>query len=563
MNLAIVHYHLNRGGVARVIENQLLALDAVLDPASPWRVAVLYGGRKHGWDEALAGRLRAINLRLVEVPGLDYDNVDESDELGGNKGNKGVGLDYDNAADGDPAVDDPGGMASLASPCSKTEKHAHASESMPPHFRDTLFLRLTDALKRLGFAPDQTVVQVHNHSLGKNVALSACVGALAEQGYPLLLQIHDFAEDFRPANYQRLSSLALDHLYPQAAGIHYAVLNGRDHAILQGAGTAADRLHLLPNPVPTLGQLPDRAAARKRLQATFDVGPDERYVLYPVRGIRRKNLGEAMLVGLLSPPGTVAGLTLPPLNPVEMPVYTAWKRVAAELNLPCRFEVGAPGGLDFKENLAAADAILTTSLAEGFGMVMLEPWPAGRVLTGRDLPEITADFTEAGLRLDHLWARLAVPLGWVGAEHFAERLAEAYRRAVAAYDWSPPTDWEAMLGAKIHDNEVDFGDLDESMQEDVLRAVLDARGGRQAVLKCNPGLEAILAVDARAATATIKHNVRVIEGQFSLVPSGRRLLELLLRVIDGPRGGPVGRLPRPERILGELLDPRRFRMIRG
>ena len=32
MNLAILHYHLFRSGVTRVIENQLLALDAVLDP---------------------------------------------------------------------------------------------------------------------------------------------------------------------------------------------------------------------------------------------------------------------------------------------------------------------------------------------------------------------------------------------------------------------------------------------------------------------------------------------------------------------------------------------------
>jgi len=48
MNLAIVHYHLNRGGVARVIENQLLALDAVLDPMRPWRAVILHGGRNAG-----------------------------------------------------------------------------------------------------------------------------------------------------------------------------------------------------------------------------------------------------------------------------------------------------------------------------------------------------------------------------------------------------------------------------------------------------------------------------------------------------------------------------------
>ena len=48
--------------------------------------------------------------------------------------------------------------------------------------------------------------------------------------------------------------------------------------------------------------------------------------------------------------------------------------------------MGAPGGLEFFENLAAADAVATTSLAEGFGMVFLEAWLAGRPLVGRDLP---------------------------------------------------------------------------------------------------------------------------------------------------------------------------------
>ena len=37
-----------------------------------------------------------------------------------------------------------------------------------------------------------------------------------------------------------------------------------------------------------------------------------------------------------------------------------------------------------------------TSLAEGFGMVFLESWLAECPLLGRDLPEITRDFVEAG-----------------------------------------------------------------------------------------------------------------------------------------------------------------------
>ncbi|MBN1590567.1 MAG: glycosyltransferase family 4 protein [Pirellulales bacterium] len=515
MNLAIVHYHLNRGGVARVVENQLRALDAVLDPASRWHVAVLYGGRKQGWNEELLGQLRTIDLQLVEVPGLDYD------EMGATAG-----------------------LSSSAKP-------------------ERLLTKLTDVLRQLGFEPEQTVLHIHNHSLGKNRDLSASVHGLAELGYALLLQIHDFAEDFRPDNYRRFASLAIDDLYPQAANVHYAVLNGRDWSVLRRSGVELDRLHLLPNPVPTVGPLPDRDAARKKLQAKFDVGPDERFLLYPVRGIRRKNLGEMLLVGLLSPPETVVGLTLAPLNPVETPDYTAWKETASRLNLPCRFEVGGPGALRFDENMAAADVMLTTSLAEGFGMVMLEPWSAGRALVGRNLPEITTDFTKAGLRLDGLWNRLAVPLAWVGRERFIEKASNAYQKVLAACDWPLSPDWETVLREKTRDDVVDFGDLDESMQKDVLQVLVGNPEGRQYVLDHNPDLNAMLAVDMPAAAATIKHNVRVVEGQFSLVPSGRRLSELLLRVADSPRGGRLGRLAHPERILGSFLDPRRFRMIRG
>jgi len=511
MNLAIVHYHLNRGGVARVVENQLRALDAVLDPAARLQVALLHGGRKEGWNDRLAEELRAVDLRLVEVAGLDYESDDEG------------------RADG----------------------------------RSPLAEDLLDALRRLGFAPDETVVHVHNHSLGKNAALTASVRDLAESDFALLLQIHDFAEDFRPTNYRRLAGLGDDRLYPQAPAIHYAVLNGRDHSVLRAAGVDADRLHLLPNPVPAMGQLPDRTDARKKLQAKFDVDPNQRFLLYPVRGIRRKNLGEMLLAGLLSPPGTVVGLTLATLNPAELPGYAMWKETAAAWNLPCRFEVGEPGALTFAENLAASDVLLTTSLAEGFGMVMLESWLARRMLVGRNLPEITVDFADAGLRLDGLWNRLAVPVEWVGRKRFLDRIGDAYREVAAAFDHPLPPDWEQILSEKIDENNtVDFGDLDESMQSDVLGVVVDSQGGRQTLFDGNPRLETSLAVDTAASAATIEHNVRVVEADYSLAAGGRRLLELLRCVAASPRGGPLARPTHPGRILDELLHPRRFRMIR-
>jgi len=297
--------------------------------------------------------------------------------------------------------------------------------------RLALYTQLRDVLEHLKFSPEQTVVHWHNHSLGKNRSVPGAVMRLAADGYPMLLQIHDYAEDYRAANYQVIDDPA--ELYPQAPHIHYAALNGRDRRILGEAGVAAQRLHFLPNPVPHLGQLPSRNDTRQKLAERFGVGRHERLALYPVRCIRRKNIGEALLYAAMAPAGTVLGLTLAPLNPIEKTFYDKWTQHARRLRLPCRFELGGPDGLSFTENLAASDLILTTSVAEGFGMVFLESWLAGRPLVGRDLPEITGDFRRAGVQLDRLRPRIEVPVDWLGADAVRQRIATAYRRTPAEY----------------------------------------------------------------------------------------------------------------------------------
>jgi hypothetical protein len=257
------------------------------------------------------------------------------------------------------------------------------------------------------------------------------------------------------------------------------------------------------------------------------------------------------------------GLTLAPLNPDDQPVYQTWKEAASSLRLPCRFEVGALGALTFMENLAAADAILTTSLAEGFGMVMLESWLAGRPLLGRDLPEITPDFVRRGLRLDWLRPRLLVPMEWIGRDRFHRAVAEAYRQTLQSYDMTPSRDINGALDAKTEDSLVDFGDLDEPWQRQVLKRVLDDPGSRQSVFDHNPGLEAALAVGREGAAAAIEHNARVIHEHFSLVPSGERLLKVYGAIADTPPSGAMHPLEKPRHILDAFLAVDRFRLLRS
>ncbi len=511
MKLAIGHYHLNRGGVTRVIENQLLALDNTLDDREPHEAIILYGGRHQGWPSQLAQRLKRIRLRLKPLPALDYD-------------------------------------------------------SEQPHSSGRLQSQLVEALQEADFSPAETIVHLHNHSIGKNTALPAAVWDLAARGYGLLLQIHDFAEDQRPENFRLLIQAGMDQadwhgrLYPQAPNVHFAVLNGRDRRVLRSVGAPAEQLHFLPNPVLPLDTTPDRASARAKLNDRFSVPPDARFLVYPVRGIRRKNLGEALLHSVLAPEGTYVGLTLPPLNPAEQPRYDEWKAAAGRWQAPFRFDVGADGGLGFAENLAASDAILTTSVAEGFGMVFLEAWLANRMLVGRDLPEITEDFTAAGLDLSRLRSRLEVPADWLDTGRLRQTLLAAFRATVNAYGRPGPSDLAEQVDERLREASIDFGDLDESFQAAVIDRVVTDSSARREMLATNPWI----ATSADVANHDlIRANASVVRQEFAIEPSGLRLAAVYDAILSSRRGQAIEPLAQPSAVLEQFTDFARFRLLRS
>lgn len=514
MKVAILHFHFNRGGVTQVVLNQLRGLDTVVDSSHPLQIALIHGGRRGGMDGQQLSGFRSVDVSMHSVASLDYDD--------------------------DGAV---------------------ADEPLARAIRDTL--------ANAGFDADSTLLHIHNHSLGKNVSLPGAVRRLAEDGFRILLQLHDFAEDLRPENYRRLSStLAPCHgdpsaaVYPQSSHIHYAVLNRRDFVVFQQAGLAASNLHLLPNAAGEFGRLPDKESARRTLQERFGVSPDATYILYPVRGIRRKNVGELLLWSAMAGENSVCAVTLPPLNPVEQTLYAHWKRLAAELELPCVFETGAEGGLDFHENLAASDLLITTSVAEGFGMVFLEAWLAGRNLVGRNLPEITADFLEAGIRFDQLYSQLLVPTRWVGKVELQRSLFKAYMHLLEAYrvDSLATGDVEHQLANLSHAEHVDFAVLDSALQGQVIRTVHTDRAARAEVLRLNPIVGE--ALGANSPTPAIAENARAVREFYSLAASGDRLWKLYGRVMDSPVGTRVGELPHATRILASFLDVTRMHPIR-
>ena len=511
MQLAILHYHLNSGGVAKVVQNHLLAL-AESDRDSLQRVWLLHGGRAKGWPQAELSEKLPFPCECVTVEGLDYD-----------------------------------GAASTAS------------------------LALADSiageLNSIGCTPDDTLLHWHNHSLGKNVSAPLAVAHLATAGYCTLLQIHDFAEDFRPDNYRRLTQALADGdaarlpeiLYPQAEQIHYAALNRRDHEILSEAGVAGQRLHLLPNPVAAPPVAEDETAARRSLVDNLGLPTGQRLLTYPVRGIRRKNLGELLLWSALTE-RTWFFVTLAPQNPVELAPFEWWRTFALEQHLPCRLGSPSTHPVSYGEVLAASDALVTTSIAEGFGMVFLETWLAGKELLGRDLPEITCDFTAAGLDLSQLYTELAIPTSWIDRRKFVDQVGalvqETYRSfGVASVE---PGELEKQLTGFLEKPSIDFARLPFKVQIDVILRVAGSKRDREQVLTWNPRLQPEL----KGGETRIAEGAAIVGQHYSLANLGQQLAAVYTEVWQSPPQTDPVAPARGQAVFDSLLRLDRLHPIR-
>lgn len=483
MRIALVHYHLQSGGVTRIICHLQKALD------SRGIKTVVLTGKPPAFGFSGAFRV---------VPGLQY----EADR---------------------PAIA-PSELAAAM--------RAAASEA-------------------LGGKPD--LWHVHNHSLGKSLVLPAALLALAREGEHLLMQIHDFAEDGRPGNYRAMlthmaggeQKILSGILYPLADHLHYAVLNNRDYCYLLDAGLDWNHLHHLPNPVD-LGEAEAEKPPAVRTETPL--------WLYPTRAIRRKNLGEFLLWSALTPEGARFATTSGPENPAEHLRYNRWKRVAAELGLPVQLEMVGQEGYSFIELLRKASVALTTSVAEGFGMAYLEPWLLGTPVCGRNLPEITGGIQDEGIVLPWSYDRLDIPLDWLGRNRVVAAAREGLQRNLAAYGRSPGTnDLDRLLSVWLQGDRVDFGRLDEPLQEEVLRRLVRSRC--QADL-CRPAA----LPDPDSLLAPLAANRELLRLRYNLTYYGKVIEQVYQRVAASPVS-PLASLD-GEILLDRFLAPERLSLLR-
>jgi hypothetical protein len=230
------------------------------------------------------------------------------------------------------------------------------------------------------------------------------------------------------------------------------------------------------------------------------------------------------------------------------PIYDAWVAFAKELGLNVEFNAGA--NASFEEMIAKADALITTSIAEGFGLAFLEPWLANKPLTGRNLPEITADFAEHGLDLSALYNHLPVPLvskHWKIDAEFFQTLEKKLRASHEAYgrDWSDAI-FEKAKAALVQDGCVDFGILDETMQRTIIR-----------VVKNDPMLIDLKLGDSSVSVAS---NRTVTETAYGSKAYGDQLSGIYEQLLKAKAGSVT--YADSEKLLDEFLQPQRFNLLR-
>lgn len=412
--------------------------------------------------------------------------------------------------------------------------------------------RLIDSLRRaatdaLGAPPD--IWHFHNHSLGKNLLIAEVIDRLAAANERLLLQIHDLAEDGRPANYALIADVR--KLYPIGDRVHYAFLNSRDRKIFVDAGLPTQQASILPNSIA----------------ACSAVSPPPSPLLFaPIRGIRRKNIGELVCLSALAQLGTRFAISRAPSNPAARPIHDAWQKFAGLHQLPIEFDVvdrvapTADAASDFDSWRTHATHFVSTSVAEGFGLPWLEAIARGRPLIGRNLAHLTADHARHGIHAGHLYDRLLIPADWIDLSWLRESLESAIERTYRSYRLTLSKNIiDAAFASLIHDGGLDFGNLPESFQQRVIEKCLIA--GHRELLRVQIGDDTQSAVSWLAEVIALRIPTAMPSQLPPYSPSEyqKNLLALYSRLAD-QAAGDNGHLS-ASRILTAYLSPESFHFL--
>ncbi len=377
------------------------------------------------------------------------------------------------------------------------------------------------------------VLHIHNPTLAKNKNFLIILKALQKRKIKLFLQIHDFAEDGRPLSYFS------EEYVPNC---HYGVINSRDYKILLKAGLKKDGLHQIFNTI-------------KHFDFKQNDKTPKEYVLYPIRALRRKNIGEAILLSLFFKNKETLVITLPPNSPSDIKSYDEWKKFVKDKNLNVEFDAGLKN--DFAELVLSSRFLITTSITEGFGFSYLEPWMAKKVLWGRKLHDICLDFEQNGIRLDHLYTRLLVPTEWIEREKFYKKWKSCVLEICTMFNFKIDKEKIEKSFAKITKNDnIDFGLLDEAFQKKIISRLLSHKRDTGKLIRLNPYLS--YPGDIANKDELIQNNMKAVLNSYNKTLYREKLISIYSRVMSKP----VSHCINKNILLSAFLDLEQFSLLK-
>jgi glycosyltransferase involved in cell wall biosynthesis len=264
-----------------------------------------------------------------------------------------------------------------------------------------------------------------------------------------IYRFHDFVQQ-RPVNFRNVKKFyesrfgVMPHwhsvLYPAFPNIQYIAINRYDRARLFEHGIEESNVHYIPNSVDEAIIPPDDRGEelRRKLIQREKLDPNVRFILYPVRCVRRKNVEEAIFLNTFF--NTISGKNKEIRNHrlkgkfhllVSIRLASGDDALYADQlvefiknnNLPVTIGIDDLVSMEREVDPSdpdriikygvgdlymASELVITTSILEGFGFVYVEPWILDRLVIGRSIPLTTPDFQAAGMKLGYLYNALIV-----------------------------------------------------------------------------------------------------------------------------------------------------------
>ncbi len=302
---------------------------------------------------------------------------------------------------------------------------------------------------------DMDVIMVENLGIGMDPVVTYAFYLYSQYCYThrepkrFIFRFHDFVQQ-RPANFANIKKFQhprlgiVPHwhsvLFPAYPNIRYISINRYDRLRLIEHGIEEENIYYVPNSIdPSIVPPDDRGLElRDKIIRKENLDPNVRFVLYPVRCVRRKNVEEAMFLiylfnllagGVSSRSEYKSGdhyhllVSIRPTSGDDAQYTEQLIDFAKENRLPV--SIGLDGLVSLQREFdpkdptklrrysigdlyRIADLVITTSILEGFGFTYLEPWLLDRAVIGRSIPFITLDFQATGMKLGHLYTALVV-----------------------------------------------------------------------------------------------------------------------------------------------------------